>query len=499
MRFRLLIRITAFLWLLSQLPGCTTSISNIFVESSHRPSEAVSFFEVLDKSVERADVRNAASVQIQGFPYLRSNRFLAKIGWQLESDAQKEQWIIRQQQLDLDARAKEIQTLPEDDLKALAHDLNIEAERTQLLNRVRIYSQQLRRHDQYLPNYHRAVREAIHIPDEYVTGYRIVGLYPLTSMPVAAVTRRVFGEIAEWHATPVDQLPILGRLRSYGPSVTLAHSEEVVQAIMQRSRQNLLGLPLPAREDAMTLVQMFAPVYIQDEAAPYDRIGEVVWNGNRIDVNPGRPKLYYFFSHAFFKGEPIFQINYTLWFPARDGPNAPRIEHGLLDGLTVRISLDPDGRPFMVDMMNNCGCYHFFIPRKERVKRILPSPRAIDAFVPTWLPEAFPEKRLSVRINSGWHQVNHVTAGAIPEDLRSYELIAYDRLEALPLHENGFESIFDPKGIAKNTSRIERLILFPMGIPDVGSMRQRGHHAIKMIGRAHFDDPDLFDMHFIFE
>jgi hypothetical protein len=32
-----------------------------------------------------------------------------------------------------------------------------------------------------------------------------------------------------------------------------------------------------------------------------------------------------------------------------------------------------------------------------------------------------------------------------------------------------------------------------MGIPSVGSMRQRGHHAIKLVGQAHFDDPQLFD------
>jgi hypothetical protein len=38
-----------------------------------------------------------------------------------------------------------------------------------------------------------------------------------------------------------------------------------------------------------------------------------------------------------------------------------------------------------------------------------------------------------------------------------------------------------------------------MGIPKVGYMRQRGHHAIKLAGRAHFTDPDLFDNNFIFK
>jgi len=38
-----------------------------------------------------------------------------------------------------------------------------------------------------------------------------------------------------------------------------------------------------------------------------------------------------------------------------------------------------------------------------------------------------------------------------------------------------------------------------MGIVDIGSMRQRGHHAIKLVGREHFDDPDLFDRNFEIE
>lgn len=67
-------------------------------------------------------------------------------------------------------------------------------------------------------------------------------------------------------------------------------------------------------------------------------------------------------------------------------------------------------------------------------------------------------------------------------------------------HEDGrAESIFDARGVAKGSERVERFILFSMGIPSVGSMRQRGHHAIELIGRVHFDDPDLFDQSFIFK
>jgi hypothetical protein len=74
----------------------------------------------------------------------------------------------------------------------------------------------------------------------------------------------------------------------------------------------------------------------------------------------------------------------------------------------------------------------------------------------------------------------------------------YDQLEMLPRSENTYASIFNSRGIAKDSGRVEFLIFFPMGIPDVGSMRQRGHHAIKLVGRSDFEDPDLFDKNFEF-
>jgi hypothetical protein len=86
----------------------------------------------------------------------------------------------------------------------------------------------------------------------------------------------------------------------------------------------------------------------------------------------------------------------------------------------------------------------------------------------------------------------------VPEPVL-YELVSYDVLEALPRQDGRTESIFDAAGIVKGTERIERFILFSMGIPDIGSMRQRGHHAIELIGRVHFDDPDLFDESFVFK
>ena len=81
---------------------------------------------------------------------------------------------------------------------------------------------------------------------------------------------------------------------------------------------------------------------------------------------------------------------------------------------------------------------------------------------------------------------------------QSYALIPYEVLESLPREDGQSASVFTPAGIMKDSRRIEPYIFFSMGIADIGYMRQRGHHAIKMVGRGHFTDPHLFDDSFKF-
>jgi hypothetical protein len=498
MRLNLRLHIILFLPILI-LIGCAAISMNRQIAKFQRPPECVRFFELLDRTVAEAGVRDAAVFAVRGFPYLRTNRFLTGLKDDLFNDSRKEQWVRRMQQLDLEARRKEIHNLPAAALKNLARQLSEPTGRQMLQQRAAFYSEKLLTHDQRLPDFYKVLLRAVTDPSEYSTTMRVLGIYPLTSMPVTSMTRRVQDKFRKWHFAPVDQIETLGELTAYRPSQGTEYSDHIVRLILGRARQNPLRVPRPSTVDQQTLLTMFAPVIYQDVAADYDKIGEVMWQDNKVSINAARPTVYYYFSHARLKGVPVLQLNYVFWYSARNGRNSPWIERGPLDGITVRVSLDYDGYPFMVDIMNNCGCYHFFVPRKVMVKRILPAPMAIDAFVPTWLPDSFPQERLVVRINSGWHQVNHMEAGVIPAEFRPYELISYDRLEQLPRDEQTSESIFNSKGIVKNTGRIEPLIFFPMGIPDVGSMRQRGHHAIKLVGRSHFDDPDLFDNNFIFE
>jgi hypothetical protein len=464
-----------------------------------RPEGCQDFFDRLDEKVEEERVRDAATVQVCGFPYLRTNRFLAALGENLNDAFSKDQWVQWMQQLDLDAREKEIQNLPDQAVMSLIPKVPGHPDRKALFEQVQTCSAEILHSDRSRPNFFEVLQPRVHVPDEYSFGLRTVGLYPFMTIPVAIATYSARQKARSWFNMKMEDLPIAGKLVTYVPAEMASPDEIEVGKILAESKKNPLGVPLPDTLQENRLVTHFAPILVQDMVGPYDRLGQIRWQDDRVGIDLGNPTVYYYLSHAFLEGKPILQINYVIWYSERAGDRSPRIEHGHLDGLTMRVSLDDEGSPFMVDVVNDCGCYHFFVPRRGQVQESLTRPFMFDPLVPQWLPSMPPGKRLAIRANSGWHQIERLFAIEEPADAVAYTLVPYDRLENLP-HEGGqTESIFDPDGIVKGTERVERFILFSMGIPSIGSMRQRGHHAIELIGRAHFDDPRLFDRSFVFK
>jgi hypothetical protein len=479
--------------------GCNSFTAQRVSQSFERPEDCQSFLAALDDRVNRSGVRDAASYRVPGFPYLRADRFLSSMKDRIGLRGGRDPWSLWMQKLDLEAREKEISNLPDDVVSSSPSKQGTGPTRAELYDRVRSCSDRLFEHDKARPDFYRILNPLVEVPDEYSFPMRAIGLYPLVSIPIAILTDRSRKRVRSWYETNLEELPVEGRVKSFTPAKTFSLSREELQAIIESSKENPLGVPLPDESQGKKIVEHFAPVFIQDVAAPYDRIGRLEWNEDCPDVDQEKPAVYYYFSNAFLKGSPILQINYVIWFSERAGQRAPAIEQGHLDGLTLRVSLDEQGRPFMVDVMSNCGCYHFFAPEKERVDRIISNPLKFDPFVPQGLPDLLPGHRLAVRLNSGWHQAQRLIAGGdFPEPI-PYELVPYDVLEGLPREDGRTESIFNSKGIAKCSERIERFILFSMGIPKIGSMRQRGHHAIELIGRTQFDDPTLFDESFAFK
>ncbi len=477
--------------------ACATLPPQQVVKSWERPGACQELLARLDAKVTEASVGNAASYPIPGFPYLRANRFLSALKDRAKDEAERDQWVRWMQALDLKSRKEEIADLPDAGVLALGESGKVDRER--LYSRVESCSFQLLEHDQKRPDFYATLDPLIKIPGEYSTFRQVIGLYPIVSLPVQVSAYYSRKKFQTWFDEGVGNLRLDGRLHAFIPARGISPEESELAGLMEESRKNLLKVPLPSREQEDRLVRAFAPIFIQDVAASYDRLGEVVWEGERVEIDVKKPTVYYYLSYTFLKEEPILQINYVIWYSSRAGENPPWFEKGHLDGLTMRVSLDSRGNPFMVDAINNCGCYHLFVPEKTKVERVVSWPYEPPPFVPRWLPVFGPEERLAMRLSSGWHQVQSLLAVKEPANPIPYELVPYEVLESLP-HENGQrESIFDAQGIVKGSERPERYILFSMGIHKVGSMRQRGHQAIELLNRVHFDAPGLFEHYFDFK
>lgn len=474
------------------LQGCAgLGVRSSFSPQS-RPTEASLFFAALDAAVQREEVGDAAAFRLPGFPYLRTDRFLAAMATRLQTDAQRETWLKAMRRLDAVGREKEIRNLPDDAVASLSDRFGVPG-REALSALAAAHGDRLLAADRALPGFIAAAAEAAQCNSEYSLALRVAGLYPIAAIPVALLTLKAHREFRGWHRTPVDDLPVRGVLTDFTPPSS--GTDKTAAPSFQR---DALGRIILTAGEAADLIARFAPILRQDVAGDADRPGRIVWRDGAVTVDTDRPTAYVYLTHAFFRDTPAIQIHYVFWYSARTGPEAPLIERGHLDGLTFRISLAPDGRPFMLSIINNCGCYGQSFPSPGFIGGVAPQSLEIDAFAPADLPGDAPPLHLVARINSGWHQVQNVASGPIPADGVVYGIRPYDDLESLPKEGSRRESIFNPDGIVKGTDRIEPYILFSMGIPDVGAMRQRGHHATRLVGREHFDDPRTYNRNFIF-
>jgi hypothetical protein len=462
-----------------------------------RPFSCQEFLETLDRAVVRAGVRNASFHPVPGFPNVRTNRFLSALGQRLEEPGARQAWIEEMARLGLLAMDKEISNLPDELMLSFDGHGSGTVSRKELSQRVRQCSR-LTPSQMEEAGIASLVAEA-RVPDEYSFFQSALGLYPLAAFPVALLTLKARWDMLRWFARPLEKLPVEGRLVAYLPAEASGLEEGALEELVQSSTANPLGIPILDQEAERQVVMALAPVLVQDQATHGDALGRIHWGEGGLAVDGRMPTVYYYSSLAFMGGVPVLQVNYVIWYSQRGGKTTPWFERGPMDGLTLRFTLDPGGRLAMVDVMNNCGCYHFFSPREGLVNQARSQVPGFGPLVPQHLPNLSHGDRLGFRVSSGRHHVQRLfVARETVGQIQYYELVPYEVLEALPRDAQRTESVFDAFGILKGSERAEQFLLFSMGIPRIGSMRQRGHHAIDFFQRAHFDDPYLFDQNFVF-
>ena len=431
-------------------------------------------FADIDRRVDLLAVRDAEAHRVAGFPYLRVDRFSAALSPLAATAEQQRAWHSRLQQLDQTARATELANAA----------LNIDD-----LPRCR---ELLGAADSAAVN---ELRAAAKVPDDYSIGMRVFGLYPLTRLPFAAGIARWHSDTRAVFATPLDAVPVRGRLQRYAPAS--APSKTALPTLMV----DALGVPVSSAEEQVALLSRHAPILEIDVVGTFDRIGALKLDADdRVSVDSAVPVAYTRISYTLLGGVVHRQLVYTFWFSERPPASGSTFDllAGKLDGVVWRVTVDSAGDALVYDSIHACGCYHLFFPTEKVAARELPDTLDESLFVPQTLPAVRASDRVVLRLESGAHYLQRVLTYTDQNSAANtvYELKDERTLTALARPSGGTRSAYDGGGLIPGGERGERWFFWPMGIESAGQMRQWGRHATAFVGRRHFDDPRLFDAYF---
>jgi hypothetical protein len=479
------------------LAGCATTVRKPTPSAtSDELSRCERVFAVLDNTVEAAGVRDGGATPVKGFPYLRVNRFLAGYRRDPMSPKATGWWVERMRRLDQEGRMIELANLP----AAYVASLPAELRRSQSpIDRLNECSGKLARRNLGNAASRERLRIAAAVPDDYQTWQRILGLYPLTALAFFQGILTYQSDTRETFATPLEDLPVTGRLIVYEPRRSSTQPIGSRARDLERSRDNPLGVPIPEGSVLARLFAAYAPLLEVDESNGNDRIGApVLSRQGAAYVNTSDPTTFVRITHTRYQGEPLLQLVYSFWFPARPKMGALDLLGGHLDALIWRVTLDADGEPLLYDTIHGCGCYQMFFPT-SRV-RLRPREPVFEepALVPVRLGRRRAGERILIRVASRTHYVENVryARSSNVQERRSYSVAQDNQLRSLVWPGNGRRSLYRPDGIVPGSERCERYLYWPMGVPEPGAMRQWGRHATAFVGRRHFDDPTLIERYF---
>jgi hypothetical protein len=269
----------------------------------------------------------------------------------------------------------------------------------------------------------------------------------------------------------------------------------------------------------------FAPVFVQEAKSDInyppseDQLGSptIEDDAGTVAVDVSQPAVYGYSRQVLLNGRPHMQLIYAIWYPSHPKLKEPvDPEAGHIDGATVRITLDSNRQPAVVETVNNCGCHHrVYVTQALEQAAADEYPAKVegklhsieqdvsgkyDLIVGKLLnPQAgVAEGRVLVRCRAGTHAVVDVNyadrgAGAEPVVARhEYALRPYAELEQLPTPGGKVMSMFLDNGLVRGAERLEGAIFTPLGMLSAGQPRQRGTQLIQW-DQYDFDDPRLLE------
>ncbi len=487
-----LTRLVALLSSLLLLAGCSGLGYRGSAVLEGLAPECRAIFIEMQQRIDRESVADPRVWPLRDFPYLGSDRLHGELAKEVGDDSERRD-ALRQRLFALGAQARGVA------LDQLRHGFN--AVERQLIERCINTKAQ---HDSARPEFFARIIEQASVPDEYVTWQRVLGLYPLTAPFVLHRLRvwqqrwlEVFQEPAE-NDVERTYIPYRGDVAPL-PAVTIAAWVDRAVA------NNALGLPELSAEALDRLFRQFAPQWrigqgVGARSPRSDYLGRPYWlESGMPSVDVDDPVSYRQVSYSRFAGRWLLQLNYVIWFSERLATTRPDIFAGRLDGLIWRVTLGAQGRVLSYDAIHTCGCYHMLFPVVGQW-----SLKALDPDIeqPLIVPvESGISGAMAVSLKASLHHIFAVSpVERMPVNVRlpiRYRLTPYASLLRLPAGK-AVRSLFDAKGLVPGTERLERWLLWPMGVPSAGAMRVLGRHAVSFTGRRHFDDPTLLEEFFVF-
>ncbi len=458
---------------LGLVAGCANTGIKSSAPGTPEQRHCESVFIDNDKLISAAGVADAQYARIKAFPYLRVNRLYAALKTRLTDEASRVAWITELGALDHLARSIENSNLP------LTSALKKPDDNTLTRCRELLISNAVQDEGVFERLYTAAA-----VPDNYRWQQRLLGFYPFSRWPVYLGVKRL-----QENESP--------QLAFKAAANTLHYVGEGNSNFEPPPPSQALGFPQLNAATLIKLLNRYEPIWSIHTTSTSDHIGAMNWADSKINIKPNQPTVYQDISYAIFENQLLLQLNYTIWFPAVEARKAIDIYAGEIDGLTFRVTLDSTQSPLYVDVMHNCGCYYMGFPAGtlERIKQT-PSTTTEPLWIPHSLPPLSNQQKYQLHVDSGNHFVRALTASEAPNNLTQLERQPYRALRALPWQQEQTRSAFSPRGLIENSARLERLILWPMGVISAGAMRQTGNHAIAFVGKRHFDDPNLIGAHF---
>lgn len=458
------IRLIPLLFILS---GCTLAP----FAPPHLPTPVACYpaLKTLDQLAEQ-QAGSLYGERIARAPWLRSNRWLAS---RISSGnpAQVPQLLSAMSALARQGLLAETATLSATTLQNWRQRYGIQQPLAQFFDHC---ARQLRTQQQRQPSATYQWLTQLPADNEYSTLARVLGVYPLASIPFR------MGVVREQQALAADW----GRLPAQQGEVGVAYSP--------------LATPNTPAQD---LLRQHAPVWWVAADTPANLPGVPFWQGNQLKTATRKPVSFAFTSRARWQQQDLLQLNYVLWFSER--PALKRLDWvaGQHDAVVFRVNLSASGKVIAYDSIHLCGCWYRLFLSQNRPY--------IPAAAHHWREPVLMQRvdatgeRMVVYLSKDTHQIifmHPASAATAPDSLMSrypttqktYQLRPFQDLMRLRAGE-GIRPVFDKHGYVPGSERPERWLFWPMGVKNPGALRRFGDHAINFIGQRFFDEAELLE------